>query len=248
MILKTFWKWIHSMHISLNCSRGVFGAENVGMGVALLRSMSGGVQRREFSPHSDAFSMCFFFSRAGVPLSTQWGPQGYFYPIQIAQYGLSHYSKNLTERPPHVEVYETAGDGIGNGNGNGEWTVPKGCSLSTVWDKARFTSVKQFSCPGGCWECRAGAGTGSSWVLRGFGLAFVPSPSFPVLHSQSFISNFSFPVLSSPPFSFPILHSKSFIPHLFHSQSLIPYPSFPILRSPSFSFPILHFQSFIPYP
>ncbi|NXB29075.1 GLCE epimerase, partial [Eulacestoma nigropectus] len=87
----------------------------------------------------------------GVPLSTQWGPQGYFYPIQIAQYGLSHYSKNLTERPPHVEVYETAGDGIengiGNGNGNGDWTVPKGCSLGTVWDKSRLSNVKQFSCP-----------------------------------------------------------------------------------------------------
>ncbi|NXU46257.1 GLCE epimerase, partial [Drymodes brunneopygia] len=85
----------------------------------------------------------------GVPLSTQWGPQGYFYPIQIAQYGLSHFSKNLTEKAPHVEVYETAGDGIGIGNGigNGEWTVPKGCSLSTVWDKARLSAVKQFSCP-----------------------------------------------------------------------------------------------------
>ncbi|NXO27614.1 GLCE epimerase, partial [Cisticola juncidis] len=85
----------------------------------------------------------------GVPLSTQWGPQGYFYPIQIAQYGLSHYSKNLTEKPPHVEVYETGGDGTGNGNGdgNGEWTVPKGCSLATVWDQSRLTSVKQFSCP-----------------------------------------------------------------------------------------------------
>ncbi|NXB51385.1 GLCE epimerase, partial [Leucopsar rothschildi] len=85
----------------------------------------------------------------GVPLSTQWGPQGYFYPIQIAQYGLSHYSKNLTEKAPHVEVYETAGDGIGVGNGvgNGEWTVPKGCSLTTVWDKSRLTAVKQFSCP-----------------------------------------------------------------------------------------------------
>ncbi|XP_041325166.1 D-glucuronyl C5-epimerase [Pyrgilauda ruficollis] len=86
----------------------------------------------------------------GVPLSTQWGPQGYFYPIQIAQYGLSHYSKNLTEKPPHVEVYETAGDGNNgnNGNnGNGEWTVPKGCSLTTVWDKSRLTGVKQFSCP-----------------------------------------------------------------------------------------------------
>ncbi|NXN87798.1 GLCE epimerase, partial [Bombycilla garrulus] len=88
----------------------------------------------------------------GVPVSTQWGPQGYFYPIQIAQYGLSHYSKNLTEKAPHVEVYETGGDGIGigssgNNNGNGEWTVPKGCSLSTVWDESRLSSVKQFSCP-----------------------------------------------------------------------------------------------------
>ncbi|NWY49088.1 GLCE epimerase, partial [Sylvia atricapilla] len=83
----------------------------------------------------------------GVPLSTQWGPQGYFYPIQIAQYGLSHYSKNLTEKPPHVEVYETGGDGNAGNAGNGEWTVPKGCSLTTVWDKARLSGVKQFSCP-----------------------------------------------------------------------------------------------------
>ncbi|RMB94193.1 hypothetical protein DUI87_28999 [Hirundo rustica rustica] len=83
----------------------------------------------------------------GVPVSTQWGPQGYFYPIQIAQYGLSHYSKNLTEKPPRVEVYETAGDGNGGGGNEGEWTVPKGCSLATVWDESRLTAVKQFSCP-----------------------------------------------------------------------------------------------------
>lgn len=88
----------------------------------------------------------------GVPLSTQWGPQGYFYPIQIAQYGLSHYSKNLTENPPRVEVYETGGDQRGqrdqrDQDTDGEWTVPKGCSLSTVWDKSRLTRVKEFSCP-----------------------------------------------------------------------------------------------------
>lgn len=87
-------------------------------------------------------------SLAGVPLSTQWGPQGYFYPIQIAQYGLSHYSKNLTEKPPHIEVYETAEDKDKAGR-SAEWTVPKGCSLSTVPDKAKFTSVKQFVAPGG---------------------------------------------------------------------------------------------------
>ncbi|NWV26554.1 GLCE epimerase, partial [Origma solitaria] len=85
----------------------------------------------------------------GVPLSTQWGPQGYFYPIQIAQYGLSHYSKNLTENPPRVEVYETGGDRDTDRDRDtdGEWTVPKGCSLSTVWDKSRLSRVKEFSCP-----------------------------------------------------------------------------------------------------
>lgn len=90
----------------------------------------------------------FSSSLVGVPLSTQWGPQGYFYPIQIAQYGLSHYSKNLTEKPPHIEVYETAEE-KDKGGRSAEWTVPKGCSLSTVSDKAKFTSVKQFVTPGG---------------------------------------------------------------------------------------------------
>lgn len=40
----------------------------------------------------------------GVPLSTQWEPQGYFYPTQIAQFGLSHYSKNLTDPEPRRKV------------------------------------------------------------------------------------------------------------------------------------------------
>ncbi|XP_025069980.1 D-glucuronyl C5-epimerase isoform X3 [Alligator sinensis] len=82
----------------------------------------------------------------GVPLSTQWGPQGYFYPIQIAQYGLSHYSKNLTEKPPHIEVYETAEDKDKSSRPT-DWTVPKGCSVATVFDKSRFTNVKQFVAP-----------------------------------------------------------------------------------------------------
>ncbi|NWV75427.1 GLCE epimerase, partial [Dasyornis broadbenti] len=89
----------------------------------------------------------------GVPLSTQWGPQGYFYPIQIAQYGLSHYSKNLTEGAPRSRLYESAGDGPSRDarrdppDSDGEWTVPKGCSLSTVWDESRLSRVKEFSCP-----------------------------------------------------------------------------------------------------
>ena len=38
----------------------------------------------------------------GVPVSTQWGSQGYYYPIQIAQYGLSHYSKHLAATEPRT--------------------------------------------------------------------------------------------------------------------------------------------------
>lgn len=83
----------------------------------------------------------------GVPLSTQWGPQGYFYAIQIAQYGLSHYSKNLTERPPHVEVYDTAEERDSRAS-TAPWSVPKGCGLSKVHDKIRTTSVRQFSASG----------------------------------------------------------------------------------------------------
>lgn len=36
----------------------------------------------------------------GVPISTQWEKRGYYYPTQIAQFGLSHYSKNFTEAEP----------------------------------------------------------------------------------------------------------------------------------------------------
>jgi len=36
----------------------------------------------------------------GVPVTTQWLPSGFYYPIQIAQFGLAHFSRNLTEPPP----------------------------------------------------------------------------------------------------------------------------------------------------
>nr|CAG4643766.1 EOG090X0272 [Lepidurus arcticus] len=42
----------------------------------------------------------------GVPVSTQWDANGYFYPIQIAQFGLSHFSKNLTDAQPRVTILE----------------------------------------------------------------------------------------------------------------------------------------------
>lgn len=42
----------------------------------------------------------------GVPISTQWEVLGYPYPTQIAQFGLSHYSKNLTDPEPRKKVSE----------------------------------------------------------------------------------------------------------------------------------------------
>ncbi|XP_057185938.1 glucuronic acid epimerase a [Triplophysa rosa] len=77
----------------------------------------------------------------GVPISTQWGPQGYFYPIQIAQYGLSHYSKNLTEKPPDEKIYGVSEEREG---GTVPWAVPKGCSLSKIQDQDHSGFVQHF--------------------------------------------------------------------------------------------------------
>lgn len=38
------------------------------------------------------------------------GQQGYFYPIQIAQFGLSHFSKFLTEGEPKRAILEDGDD------------------------------------------------------------------------------------------------------------------------------------------
>ncbi|NXF66792.1 GLCE epimerase, partial [Ciccaba nigrolineata] len=115
----------------------------------------------------------------GVPLSTQWGPQGYFYPIQIAQYGLSHYSKNLTEKPPHIEVYETAEEKDKTSR-SADWTVPKGCSLSTVSDKAKFTSVKQFVAPENTEGVSLQLGNTRDFIIS-FDLKFVTNGSVSVV-------------------------------------------------------------------
>ena len=57
-------------------------------------------------------------AKFGVPITTQWNVDGYFYPIQIAQFGLAHYSKNLTEPEPRKKVIEDADEN------QGEWIVP----------------------------------------------------------------------------------------------------------------------------
>lgn len=56
---------------------------------------------------SEKYVTCDISFLQGVPLSTQWGSKGYFYPIQIAQFAMSHYSKNITEKPSIKTIYES---------------------------------------------------------------------------------------------------------------------------------------------
>lgn len=63
----------------------------------------------------------------GVPVSTQWEAQGYYYPTQIAQFGLSHYSKNLTDPEPRRKVIE---DGDAS---QARWIVPRGSNFSRIY-------------------------------------------------------------------------------------------------------------------
>lgn len=75
----------------------------------------------------------------GVPVSTQWEPQGYYYPTQIAQFGLSHFSKNLTEPEPRRRIIED-----GDENVAADWTVPSGSNLSRALVRELHTTVLQF--------------------------------------------------------------------------------------------------------
>nr|XP_018905427.1 PREDICTED: D-glucuronyl C5-epimerase [Bemisia tabaci] len=62
----------------------------------------------------------------GVPVTTQWKPAGYFYPTQIAQFGLAHYSKNLTEPKPRRSV-------IAHSHSvDKSWIIPEGSLLTSI--------------------------------------------------------------------------------------------------------------------
>lgn len=78
----------------------------------------------------------------GVPVSTQWESQGYFYPTQIAQFGLSHYSKNLTEPEPRRKVVEDGESVLA------EWLIPENSSLTRAYDAKVRSHVVRFSTGG----------------------------------------------------------------------------------------------------
>ncbi|XP_015598441.1 D-glucuronyl C5-epimerase B isoform X2 [Cephus cinctus] len=77
----------------------------------------------------------------GVPISTQWESQGYYYPTQIAQFGLSHYSKNLTEPEPHRKLIEDS-DRVKQ-----DWSVPQGCVVIRIYDKRVGSYVLKYATP-----------------------------------------------------------------------------------------------------
>ncbi|XP_076472652.1 D-glucuronyl C5-epimerase-like [Babylonia areolata] len=77
----------------------------------------------------------------GVPFSTQWTADGHFYPIQIAQFGLSHYSKHLVEGAPEVLVMED-----GEEEEAADWARPDNrAHLRLVQDEGRGSRVVEFS-------------------------------------------------------------------------------------------------------
>ncbi|WAR14505.1 GLCE-like protein [Mya arenaria] len=76
----------------------------------------------------------------GVPVSTQWEASGHFYPIQIAQFGLSHYSKHLVEGKPTVTRLIT-----GNDLDLDLWAYSSSKTTArSLFDRTRQSDVIQF--------------------------------------------------------------------------------------------------------
>lgn len=75
----------------------------------------------------------------GVPVSTQWQTQPYFYPTQIAQFGLSHYSKHLTEPEPRRKVITSTS------TATTDWVTPENSSLTRSFDASIKSYVLHFA-------------------------------------------------------------------------------------------------------
>ncbi|KFM77791.1 D-glucuronyl C5-epimerase, partial [Stegodyphus mimosarum] len=79
----------------------------------------------------------------GVPVSTQWDTRGHFYPIQIAQFGLSHFSKNLTEGAPTTVLVHD-----GETTFHGKWLHSEQSSRKTIFDSVAGSNVLEFKTSG----------------------------------------------------------------------------------------------------
>ncbi|XP_028393694.1 D-glucuronyl C5-epimerase B-like [Dendronephthya gigantea] len=78
-----------------------------------------------------------------VPISTQWGDQGYRYPIQIAQYGLSHFSMWVEGAKAAVKVVDDC-----ENTGNQEWSVSGQGEVKNVYSEERKSRVMEFNTNG----------------------------------------------------------------------------------------------------
>jgi len=97
------------------------------------------------SDYLQAVDVWLVVSLSGVPLSNQWGQQGYFYPVQIAQYGLSHYSKYVKKsaKSSRQFVIEDAEDGTSS-----RWSVTGDATVHNVFDAEAQSRVIQFHTSG----------------------------------------------------------------------------------------------------
>lgn len=75
----------------------------------------------------------------GVPVSIQWEPRGFFYPTQIAQFGLAHYSKNITEPEPRRKVIDDGEKNFDN------WIISQDASMLRVFDPIVHSNIIKFS-------------------------------------------------------------------------------------------------------
>lgn len=75
----------------------------------------------------------------GVPVSIQWEPKGFYYPTQIAQFGLAHYSKNLTEPAPRRRIIYDGETHFDN------WIVSQDASMNREFDLQVQSNVMRFS-------------------------------------------------------------------------------------------------------
>uniref|UniRef100_A0A336LG24 heparosan-N-sulfate-glucuronate 5-epimerase n=1 Tax=Culicoides sonorensis TaxID=179676 RepID=A0A336LG24_CULSO len=76
----------------------------------------------------------------GVPISTQWSADGYFYATQIAQFGLSHYSKNFTDQEPRKRVLENGDDERGPWTSNNDQN-----KISVIYYPDKYSNCVNFS-------------------------------------------------------------------------------------------------------
>lgn len=75
----------------------------------------------------------------GVPVSTQWEPRGFYYPTQIAQFGLAHYSKHITEPEPKRRIIDDGEKHLEN------WIISKDAYMAREFDTSVQSNVLRFS-------------------------------------------------------------------------------------------------------